>query len=269
MKRIFFILAVQLMFTFPSFAIDRQELLKLCSSQAKKVILNDYIDTAKPAVNYLGLTTWLSGEDHDEQGTLWTYTHVARIQKADSQYMSWDFTSVVQPSTDSCNLISVKKERETNLLPPCEDNECNSDDNNDFINLTSPISSSANQCFYKHEAITKIPGSHLLPEQICFSELEVTNKKNSLDLEIKGSPVSGSFPLTLLKEDENISKYMTYIINKDHVDNDTQMEVTIRVSVDVLKNSTQIDYTYLAAEFFVFHKDGGYDTHIYYYKRKP
>ncbi len=269
MLKIFYILGLQILFIFPSFALDRKELLQLCSSQARNVILNDSILTVKPSVNYLGMTSWLSDVVENESGPTWTFAHGVRIQKTNGQHMNWDFISVAQPTTDSCNLISVKKERETNILPPCEGPDCDSDDISDFINLLLPVAANADQCFYKHEGISKIPGAHLLPEKICLSKVEVQQEANNLHLNIQGAPITGTFPLSFLIEDEKITKYMTYIFSKDYVENNTQITATIRVSVDILKNSTRIDYAYLAAEFFVFHKDGSYDAHIYYYKRKP
>ncbi len=135
--------------------------------------------------------------------------------------------------------------------------------------ITPKAIASSEQCFYKHDGIRKIAGATHLPDQVCFTKKTVFTKNDLLLLNIQGTPISGDFPLELIIEDSEFSKYMTYIFSKEHYENQTRMDVTLRVSVDVIKDSNSIDYTYLAAEFFVFHEDGSYNTHIYYYKRKP
>lgn len=135
--------------------------------------------------------------------------------------------------------------------------------------LSLNAQASTEQCFYKHTGIEKVPGSIHLPGKVCFSELKALQQDTLFSLYIDGTPINGLFSLELIKEDEQLAKYMTYIFSKEHFENSTRMNVTLRVSVDIKKDTLNIDYSYLAAEFFVFHTDGSFDTHIYYYKRKP
>lgn len=130
------------------------------------------------------------------------------------------------------------------------------------------MANSITQCFEKHEFIETIDGSEHLPKKVCFSELIITDGSSGINLKIEGEPISGVFPLEQVMENDEINKQMTYILEKDHQkDGKLWGRVTLRVSVDLLKNTRSIDYTYLAAEFFVLRDDGAFDTHIYYYKR--
>lgn len=125
----------------------------------------------------------------------------------------------------------------------------------------------AEQCFYKHEGIDKIPGSTLLPKKVCFAKLEILQGENSMSVRIDGDPIVGLFDLEIIKEYETYIKYMTYIFSQEHQGETGKVNVTLRLSSDVIKNTNAIDYVYLAAEFFVPNDDGSFDTHIYYYKR--
>lgn len=125
------------------------------------------------------------------------------------------------------------------------------------------------QCFYKHDFIKTIEGSEHLPEQICISKISILTKDSSgIKLKIEGNPIDGEFPLEKIMENDEITKHMTYIFSADHFkDEKLWGKVTLRVSIDILKDSNSIDYTYLAAEFFVLRPDGEFDVHMYYYKR--
>lgn len=123
------------------------------------------------------------------------------------------------------------------------------------------------QCFYKHAGIEKIPGSVLLPNKVCLTKIEFIKGEGLPFIKIDGDPIKGLFELEKLREYEAYNKYMTYIFNQEHQGELQKINVTLRVSVDVIKDTDVIDYVYLAAEFFVPNGDGSYDTHIYYYKR--
>lgn len=125
------------------------------------------------------------------------------------------------------------------------------------------------QCFFKHDFINTIDGSEHLPEQVCFSQISTrTDEANGRILKIEGNPIEGEFPLEKIMENDEITKHMTYIFAADHIkDEKLWGKVTLRVSVDILRDSNTIDYTYLAAEFFVLRPDGAFDVHMYYYKR--
>lgn len=111
-----------------SHAMDRQEKLKLCSNYAKKILKENYLTPDETSFDLLRLSTWLSGENIINNKLIWRFAHVAHIQKIKGQYMSWDFSSIVQPEEHDCIIISVEKTGETPLYPPCEDCDDNNQD---------------------------------------------------------------------------------------------------------------------------------------------
>lgn len=250
-----------------SFASDRQEMLKVCSSNAKKTIYKNFINTETPPIRINRFTTWLSSEHADGKGPLWGFAHLVYFARQDGQYYSWTFHSITRPTKEACSVESVIKERESKLPPPCEGSECESDENSDIVSFAKFKNTVPNSCFYKSDLIDTISGSFLLPKQVCFLSLNVASPDYS-NIKIQGEPIAGDFPLTLIQKNEHFDKYMTYIFQKDHLENGLKVNATLRLSVDILKNTSTIDYSYLAAEFFVFKNDTEFNTHIYYYKRK-
>ncbi|HPI40832.1 MAG TPA: hypothetical protein PLJ21_08495 [Pseudobdellovibrionaceae bacterium] len=250
-------------FTFLSdmaLASERADGLNLCSKRSRETIHATFLSNQ----DNLGMTSWLSAESKDSKGYLWKFSHLAKVQVASGRYMSWDFNTTARPSAKDCSILEVKKVSENYILPPCE-NDCEDEQEQDFQKKSYQVSENRDQCFVKNEMIRNIRGSSVLPERVCFSHLEYRELGPSLL--IQGLPINGEFPLSFLAETESIKKYMTYIFSQDNVGDKEKMNVAIRTSVDILKDSTKVDYTYLAAEFFVFHDDGTFDTHIYYYSR--
>lgn len=131
------------------------------------------------------------------------------------------------------------------------------------------ISSPAPTCFYKTKQIGTVPGAEHLPEKVCFDQLQLMGSPELMFLKVEGQPYSGIHLLSLIEKKADALKYMAFLSAKSfQQDEKTQMSANLRVSVDVDPTTYEVGYTYLAAEFFVF-LDEGYDTHIYYYSRKP
>ncbi len=264
MLKLIFTAGIALLLANSALAFNRKQLLQICSDQSRTLIKNDILSKVPPGTQYFGLTSWLSGENVQDNVIKWKYAHISRFKLPDGQYMSWDYVSMTQPTNEGCRILSYKKVSETKLLPPCEDdNSCEPDHDNetDFVPLKPLSFIQTQQCFYKHEGITHVPNSEYLPEKVCFSNLNVATKNKDLQLYIEGDPISGVFPLELIQTDGKVQKYMTYIFSKTPHKNQNKSQVTLRVSVDLLKDTTQIDYIYLAAEFFVYYDDSS-DTHI-------
>lgn len=124
-------------------------------------------------------------------------------------------------------------------------------------------------CFYKTKQISSVPGGEYLPEKVCFDQLRLVGSPDLMFLKVDGQPYSGIHLLSLIEKKAEALKYMSFLSTKSFMqDEKTQMSANLRVSVDVDPTTYEVGYTYLAAEFFIF-LNGGYDTHIYYYSRKP
>ena len=138
-----------------------------------------------------------------------------------------------------------------------------------LVLMTASVGWSAEDtCFFKHSGIEKIPGAEFLPESVCLSQVRFEDRSSGLFVSIDGDPFVGVYPVQEVTRKEDVIKYMTYLYRHPFQTKGQPMEATIRFSLDVQASSNEVDYLYLASEFFVYHPDGSHDVHIYYYRRE-
>lgn len=122
-------------------------------------------------------------------------------------------------------------------------------------------------CFEKNRLINNAVGSEFLPDKVCLDVMSFSLEGDIATLHIEEGTYLGSFRLVEITQPDSVRKFMAYIEDVPFEFRGQEMSATIRVSIDIDDDTKQIDYAYLAAEFFTFYDDGGYDVRILYFSR--
>lgn len=121
--RIFMALVMILVFSSHAFSQTRKEILALCDDLARSSIKRNYIE--KEAVNFLGLTSWLSGEFSDSG--IYRFTAVAKIRDQEGALYSWTFLSFTQFDGVRCSLTEQRLDHITKLIEEDEEDRADED----------------------------------------------------------------------------------------------------------------------------------------------
>lgn len=105
-------------------AASRTEKINLCSLESRNTIKGKYIQGQSVVLE--GLTTWLSGENPEED--TYEYSLMARVRDASGTLYSWFFSTTGKFENESCHLIHEELSWSTQIREPEEDS---SDDNSD------------------------------------------------------------------------------------------------------------------------------------------